>query len=155
MKIMKNAEKLRILGITVNDLKFLFNPELNVVNTPLDKFTYTRSYYSVCIALTGKIIDKGYVSDISNLSINTETYLIEKAYENMSDCFINDWLNAVSDNFVISEDLIKEYEEKQAANEDNNKVIEANDIIKQLKEQNKILKSIDDHLDKLVRKPIK
>lgn len=139
---MKNAEKLRILGITVNDLKFLFNPELNVVNTPLDKFTYTRSYYSVCIALTGKIIDKGYVSDISNLSINT-------------DCFINDWLNAVSDNFVIPKDLIKEYEEKQAANEDNNKVIEANDIIKQLKEQNKILKSIDDHLDKLVRKPIK
>ena len=128
MKIMKNSEKLRILGITVNDLQFLFD--------------CTRPYYSVCIALTGKIIDKGYIFDISNSSINT-------------DRFINDWMNAVSDNFVISEDLIKEYEEKQAANEDNNKVIEANDIIKQLKEQNKILKSIDDHLDKLVRKPIK
>ena len=50
---------------------------------------------------------------------------------------------------------LKEYEEKQAANEDNNKVIEANDIIKQLKGQNEILKSIDNHLDKLVRKPIK
>lgn len=127
---MKNSEKLRILGITVNDLKFLFDPCL-----------YIRSYYSVYIALTGKIIDEGYVSDISNSS--------------STDGFINDWMNAVSDNFVIPEDLIKEYEEKQAANEDNNKVIEANDIIKQLKEQNKILKSIDNHLDKLVRKPIK
>lgn len=31
----------------------------------------------------------------------------------------------------------------------------ANDIAKQLKEQNKILRSIDKSLDKLVRKPIK
>lgn len=128
MKIMKNAEKIKILGITVNDLRFLFD--------------CTRLNYSVCIALTGKIIDKGYILDISNSSINT-------------DRFINDWMNAVSDNFVIPEDLIKEYEEKQADNEDSNKVIEANDIIKQLKEQNKILKSIDNHLDKLVRNPIK
>lgn len=142
MKIMKNAEKIKILGITVNDIKFFFDPELAVAYTPLDKFTYTRPRYLVCIALTGKIIDKGYISDISNSPMNT-------------DCFINDWMNAVSDNFVIPEDLIKEYEEKQADNKDNNKVIEANDIIKQLKEQNKILKSIDNHLDKLVRKPIK
>lgn len=125
---MKNSEKIKILGITVNDLKFFFD--------------CTRPYYLVFIALTGKTIDKGYISDISNSPMNT-------------DCFINDWMNAVSDNFVIPEDLIKEYEEKQADNKGNNKVIEANDIIKQLKEQNEILKSIDNHLDKLVRKPIK
>lgn len=128
MKIMKNSEKLKILGITVNDLQFLFYD--------------TKPYYSVYIALTGQIIDRGYILDISNSSINT-------------DHFINDWMNAVSDNFVIPEYLIKEFEEKQRAVSFKEINPAANDIIQQLKEQNNILKSIDNHLDKLVRRPIK
>ena len=130
---MKNAEKIKILGITVNDLQFLFD------NNGLN--------YYVCIASTDQIIDKGSV-----------LHICDPAYRYR--LFIKNWLNAESDNFNIPEDLIKEYSEKQEAskhketvNESCNKTEHVNTdalIIKLLKEQNNILKSIDNHLDKLV-----